>query len=54
MLPWQRQKDYSVFSDELNRWGVKTTPKLGTIALCESDSGLGMASFYLENYILYK
>ena len=49
-----RKKDYSVFSDELNRWGVKTTPKLGTIALCESDRGLGMASFYLEGWLSFQ
>ena len=28
-----RKKDYSIFFEELNRWGVDSPPKLGAIAL---------------------
>ena len=50
-----RKKDYSVFEDELNRWGVKSHPKLGTIALClGDDSSLGMAAFYEEGWLSFR
>ena len=41
-----RKKDYSIFFEELNRWGVDSSPKLGAIGLCKSDDGYGMAAFY--------
>ena len=49
-----RRKDYSVFSEELNRWGIESTPKLGAIALCESDYGLGLASYYFEGWLSFQ
>ena len=49
-----RKKDYSVFFEELNRWGVDSPPKLGTIALCKSDDGYGMAAFYEEGWLSYQ
>ena len=49
-----RKKDYSVFFEELNRWGVESTPKLGTIGLCKSEDGFGMAAYYEEGWISYQ
>jgi len=50
-----RKKDYSIFTEELNRWGVDSPPKLGAIALCKSEDGsYGMAAFYEGGWISYK
>ena len=49
-----RRKDYSIFFEELNRWGVESPPKLGTIGLCKSDDGYGMAAFYEEGWLSYQ
>ena len=49
-----KRKDYSIFFEELNRWGVESPPKLGTIALCKSDDGYGMAAFYEEGWLSYR
>jgi len=49
-----RKKDYSIFFEELNRWGVDSHPKLGTIALCKSDDGYGMAAFYEEGWLNFQ
>jgi len=49
-----KRKDYSIFFEELNRWGVDSPPKLGVIALCKSDDGYGMAAFYEEGWLNYQ
>ena len=49
-----RKKDYSVFFEELNRWGVDSPPKLGTIGLCKSDDGYGMAVFWEDGWLSYR
>tara|TARA_B100001250_G_scaffold382670_1_gene376009 strand:- start:214 stop:594 length:381 start_codon:yes stop_codon:yes gene_type:complete len=49
-----KKKDYSIFTEELNRWGVDSPPKLGTIALCKSDDGYGMAAYYEEGWLSYQ
>ena len=49
-----KRKDYSIFFEELNRWGVDSPPKLGTIGLCKSDDGYGMAAFYEEGWLSYQ
>ena len=49
-----KKKDYSIFFEELNRWGVESPPKLGTIGLCKSDDGYGMAAFYEEGWLSYQ
>ena len=49
-----RKKDYSVFFQELNRWGVDSPPKLGTIGLCKSEDGYGMAAFWEDGWLSYK
>tara|TARA_Y100001973_G_scaffold941_1_gene1226 strand:- start:7473 stop:7853 length:381 start_codon:yes stop_codon:yes gene_type:complete len=49
-----RKKDYSIFFEELNRWGVDSPPKLGAIGLCKSDDGYGMAAFWEDGWLSYK
>ena len=49
-----KRKDYSIFFEELNRWGVESPPKLGTIGLCKSDDGYGMAAYYEEGWLSYR
>ena len=49
-----RKKDYSIFFEELNRWGVESPPKLGAIALCKSNNGYGMAAYYEEGWLSYQ
>ena len=50
-----RRKDYAVFFDELNKWGVKrTTPNMGAIAIAESDIGLGLAAYYCEGWLCFQ
>ena len=49
-----KRKDYSIFFEELNRWGVESPPKLGTIGLCKSEDGYGMAAWYEEGWISYQ
>jgi hypothetical protein len=49
-----KRKDYSIFFEELNRWGVESPPKLGTIGLCKSDDALYMAAFYEEGWLSYQ
>ena len=42
-----RRGDTAVFEEELSRWGnVIDSPTLGTVAICQSDFGLGMASYF--------
>jgi len=42
-----RRKDYSIFREELERWGHEITePTIGTVALCQSDEGYGMAVYF--------
>jgi len=49
-----KRKDYSIFFEELNRWGVESPPKLGTIGLCKSDDGYGMAAYYEDGWLSYR
>ncbi len=49
-----KKKDYTIFFEELNRWGVESPPKLGAIALCRSDDGYGMAAWYEEGWLNYQ
>ena len=47
-----RRGDTSVFQEELSRWGnVIESPKLGTVALCQTSNGLGMASYFEEGWL---
>ena len=49
-----KKKDYSIFFEELNRWGVDSPPKLGAIALCKSGDGFAMAAFWEDGWLSYK
>jgi hypothetical protein len=41
-----RQKDYSIFREQLNLWGTLTDKiDVGTVALCRTNDGLGLATF---------
>lgn len=47
-----RRGDTAVFEEELSRWGKTTkSPKIGTVALCRSLRGFGMASFFEDGWI---
>ena len=49
-----RKGDTSIFQEELSRWGVLTkSPTLGTVALCQSSRGLGMATYFEAGWIHY-
>ena len=47
-----RRGDTAVFQEELRRWGNEiNAPKLGTVALCRSVYGLGMASYFEQGWV---
>ena len=47
-----RRGDTDVFREELERWGsVVDAPKLVTVALCHSDLGYGMATYFEGGFI---
>ena len=49
-----RRGDTQVFEDELQRWGVKTSQiGIGTVALCRSSMGLGLAVFAEGGWIAF-
>ncbi len=54
---WYRRlyrKDTAVFKDELERWGeITAQPRIGVVALCESESGFGMATFFEGGWISF-
>ena len=47
-----RKKDYKIFKEELERWGNETKQfNIGTVALCKSEYGFGLAVYYEEGWI---
>jgi len=45
-----REKDYGIFREQLNIWGVLTdTPKMGTVGLCTAAEGYGLAVYWEES-----
>ena len=47
-----RRGDIAVFKEELSRWGsVTDSPTLGTVAICQSSLGLGMASYFDSGWL---
>ena len=52
---WYRRflkKDYKIFKEELQRWGNETKQfNIGTVALCKSNNGFGLAVYYEEGWI---
>ena len=47
-----KRGDTAVFQEELERWGrVIDSPRIGTVALCQSAYGLGMASYFGDGWL---
>ena len=47
-----RRGDTGVFQEQLRAWGHEiSSPILGTVALCQADNGLGLASYFEEGWI---
>ena len=47
-----RKKDYKIFKEKLERWGNETKQfNIGTVALCKSKYGFGLAVYYEEGWI---
>lgn len=50
-----RKGDYSVFPDELSKWGIETKDiDYGTIALCKGSQGLAMASYFDRGWLSFQ
>ena len=42
-----RKKDFDIFKEELEKWGNETKQfNIGTVALCKSKNGFGLAVYY--------
>ena len=51
-----RRGDYSVFKEELEKWGEETTKMMqGTVALCEGEGALtyGMAVWWYDGWLSF-
>lgn len=49
-----RRKDTAVFREELNRWGAVTdAPRIGVVALCQADSGFGLAVYAEDGWLSF-
>jgi hypothetical protein len=50
-----RAKDYSIFSEQLELWGIKTdAAKVGTIGLVRAaEGGFGLAAFYDDGWLQF-
>lgn len=49
-----RRGDSSVFREELEAWGVRTTtPRIGVVALCVADNGYGLAVYWNDGWLSY-
>ena len=47
-----RKKDFDIFKEELEKWGNETKQfNIGTVALCKSEYGFGLAVYYEEGWI---
>lgn len=47
--------DQQVFQDELQQWGTQTDSiNIGTVALCKSDFGFGLASYFEDGWIAFR
>ena len=47
-----RRGDTSVFLEELQLWGTRTTsPRIGVVALCKADNGYGMAAWWNDGWL---
>lgn len=50
-----RQGDYSIFEEELNRWGtVVEQPRIGAVGLCQAEhGGYGLGAWYEEGWLSF-
>ena len=49
-----RRKDYSVFEEELEKWGHKVTEvRVGTVALCKSEGTSYLATYWEGGWIAF-
>ncbi len=49
-----RNKDYSVFQEELDRWGKQiSAPMMASVALCQSAYGFGLATYFEDGWISF-
>lgn len=50
-----RRGDYSVFKEELERWGtVVEQPRIGSVGLCQAEhGGYGLAVWYEEGWLSF-
>ena len=47
-----KKNDYSIFREQLELWGIKTErPKIGTVGLCKSDTGYGLAVYFEDGWL---
>jgi len=47
-----KRKDYSIFREQLELWGIRTkTLRLGTVGLCKSKAGYGLAVYWAEGWL---
>jgi len=47
-----RRKDFNIFREELEKWGNETKDiNIGTVALCKSNNGFGLAVYYEKGWI---
>ena len=47
-----RKGEYQIFKEELEKWGNETKQfNIGTVALCKSNNGFGLAVYYEEGWI---
>jgi hypothetical protein len=51
-----RKGDYSIFPEQLGRWGDRVAqPRLeGTVALCRADNGYGLAVYWEAGWLIYR
>jgi len=49
-----RRNDYSVFEEELARWGKQTSHlESGVVALCNAENGSGMATYWEGGWLSF-
>ena len=50
-----RQGDYSIFEEELERWGtVVEQPRIGSVGLCQAEhGGYGLAAWYESGWLSF-
>ena len=50
-----RKGDTTIFPEQLRAWGVEVeTPRLGAVALCRSETGYGLAVWWMRGWLSYR